>query len=197
VTPRQGQTQAQRRYRAALGANLENNTGRSLAQWLVLARTCPAGGPRARLRWMKERHGLGQNYAMLVLDALDGAKGVRTDSPAALRRALWKDAHARATLVALEHAVARIPGVVAGQRKGYTLWSRAFSFAAARPVRGAVRLGLALEPGATGGLVAPHHEGWPERLTATLVLAHGEPLPNSLSRLLAQAAASAGQKRPA
>jgi len=197
VSPRQGATEAQRRYRRALGANLEKNTGRSLAQWLVLARACPAGGPRARLRWMKERHGLGQNYAMLVLEALAGADGARTDSPAAQRRTLWKDAQSRAILVALEHAVARIPGVVAGQRKGYTLWSRAFSFAAARPVRGAVRLGLALGPGAAAGLVAPRHEGWPERLTATLVLVHGAPLPHALARLLAQAAASAGQKRPA
>ena len=66
-----GLTVRQQKYRAALVANLETHTGRPLKEWLGVARSCPQSAPRARLRWFKHTHGLGQNYAMYVLGELD------------------------------------------------------------------------------------------------------------------------------
>ena len=79
-----GLTVRQQKYRAALVANLETHTGRPLKEWLGVARSCPESAPRARLRWFKHTHGLGQNYAMYVLGELDREQG-RT-APARSRR---------------------------------------------------------------------------------------------------------------
>ncbi len=62
--------------------------------------------------------------------------------------------------------------MVAGQRKGFSAWSRKYQFAALRPVRGGgARLGLALPIGADPRLQAAKNEAWSERLKAALVLA--------------------------
>ena len=182
-------TGPQRRYRAALRANLEKNTGRTLAAWVAIARTCPESAARARLRWFKATHGLGQNYAMQVFAALGGAGARSRESPARLRAALWHEPRALALLKRIEQAVARIPGLVHGQRQGYTQWSRTYAFAAARPVRGGVRLGLALDPAAGPALQAPRHEGWSQRLKAVRVLPYGGVIDPALAGLLRQAAA--------
>ena len=63
-----------------------------------------------------------------------------------------------------------LPGVVAGQRKTYSAFSRAFQFAAMRPDRGAVLLGLAVAPDAGLGLAAPKRVIWSERLTSEIRL---------------------------
>ncbi len=182
-------TEPQRRYRAALAANLQKNTGRTLAEWVAIARTCPESAPRARLRWFKLTHGLGQNSAMQVFEALGGAQARRAHSPARLRAALWREPQALALLEQLERALARVPDLVHGQRKGYTQWSRTYAFAAARPVRGGVRVGLALAPDAHPRLTAARHEGWSERLKAVRVLPWGARIDAGLARLLQRAAA--------
>lgn len=169
--PIEGLTARQRQYAQSLAANLERNSGRSLAQWLAIARTCPESAPRARLRWFKENHGLGQNYAMQVLERLDGERGRAAPSPRELRARLWSQPESLKILIALEKATRELPQVIAGQRKGYTAWSRAFAFAAARPYRRQVRLGLALSPAADKRLQRAQREGWSERLTSTLQIA--------------------------
>jgi hypothetical protein len=60
--------------------------------------------------------------------------------------------------------------VISGQRKGYTAWSRSYAFAATRPQRGQVRLGLALTPSASPRLQRAQREGWSQRLKSTLLL---------------------------
>ena len=57
VTPRQAQ------YFAAMAASLERDTGKSLDEWVAIAKTCPEAGHRARLKWFKVTHGLLQNRA--------------------------------------------------------------------------------------------------------------------------------------
>ena len=165
-----GLTARQQRYRAALVANIETHTGRPLKEWLGVARSCPENAPRARLRWFKQTHGLGQNYAMYVLGEFDREQGKVVPAPRQLRERLWCEPGTLAILTALEAATGRLPDVIAGQRKAYTAWSRAYAFAAARPQRGQVRLGLALAPTASPRLQRAQHEGWSERLRSTLLL---------------------------
>jgi hypothetical protein len=59
-----------------------------------------------------------------------------------------------------------------------------FQFAALRPARGGVRLGLAVPLDADLRLVPPAREGWSERLTAVCVLAGPEAVDNDLAALL-------------
>ena len=165
-----GLTVRQQKYRAALVANLETHTGRPLKEWLGVARSCPQSAPRARLRWFKHTHGLGQNYAMYVLGELDREQGRTAPAPRQVREKLWREPRTLAILTALEVATGQLPDLIAGQRKAYTVWSRSYAFAAARPQGGQVRLGLALAPTASPRLKRARHEGWSERLTSTLLL---------------------------
>jgi len=170
-------TEQQRKWMASVRAGLEKATGRSLAEWVEIARGCPETAPRARQRWFKETHGLGQNHAMMVLSELAGEGVGNPRDPDALASALWSDPRAAAVFAALKAAVGELPDLITGQRKTYTTWSRAYAFASTRPIRGKqgrgglVRLGLAVTPDADPRLVPAAREGWSERLHATLVLA--------------------------
>lgn len=180
----EGLTPRQRKYRVALAANLETNTGRPLKAWLAIARTCPQSAPRARLRWFKETHGLGQNYAMYVLHEFDRKRGKGQPGPGSLRSEVWAEPGTLKILLALEAAMAELPEVITGQRKAYTAWSRAYAFAAARPQRGQVRLGLALDRPRDLRLQGAHHEGWSERLKSTLLLSKPADVNRSVRKLL-------------
>ena len=178
-------TEQQRKWMASVRAGLEKATGRSLAEWVEVARGCPESAPRARQRWFKETHGLGQNYAMMVLNELSGEGVGNPRDPDALAAALWSDPDAAAVFAALKSAVGELPDLITGQRKTYTTWSRAYAFASARPVRGGqARLGLAVAPDADPRLVTAAKEGWSERLLSTLVLTAPAEVDEGVRRLL-------------
>ena len=164
-------TDRQAKWFASVRDGLERDTGKTLAEWATIARTCPETGHRARLRWLKEQHGLLQNRASLVLDEAFGGSESWGDAQA-LIDALWVDAGSRAILQAVETAVADLPDTVRTARKGYTAWSRKVQFAALRPTRGGgAILGVAVTPAIPGRLQTPRNESWSERLKARAALA--------------------------
>ena len=164
-------TARQAKWFASVRDGLERETGKTLAAWAAIARTCPETGHRARLRWLKEHHGLLQNRASLVLDEAFGSGDGWGDAQA-LIDALWVDAGSRAILQAVETALTGLPGTVQTARKGYTAWSRKVQFAALRPMRGGgAMLGVAVTPVAQGRLVVSKSESWSERLTGRVALA--------------------------
>jgi hypothetical protein len=163
-------TEQQRKWFASVRDGLQRETGKSLAEWVAIAKKCPETGTRARLKWFKDTHGLLQNRAMHVLSEAFPS-GVGWDQPDALREALWADASSRAILDAVEKLALALPDVIASQRKGFSAWSRTYQFAALRPVRGGMaRLGLALPTDAHDSLLPAKNEGWSERLKTALVL---------------------------
>ena len=158
VTPRQAQ------YFASLAASLERDTGKTLDEWVAIARTCPEAGHRGRLKWFKVTHGLLQNRASHVLDAAFPSGLDWTDAQG-LIDALWTDPAARSLYEAVDRVAMALPGAIRTARKGYTAWSRTFQFAALRPVKGkTVMLGLAIAPNGDARLEAPRSESWSERL---------------------------------
>jgi hypothetical protein len=177
-------TEQQRKWFASVQGGLERETGKSLAEWVAIARTCPEVAPRACLKWFKDTHGLMQNRASYVLgEAFPRAVG--WDDADALREALWTDPDQKAIYEAVQAAVADFPGLVTGQRKGYSAWSKAYQFAAVRPVKGGARLGLALAPDTHPRLQAARpSEGWSERLKSVLVLASAAELDDGVKALL-------------
>lgn len=177
-----GLTEQQRKWLASVRTTLETRTGRSLEQWMAVAAGCPETAPRARQKWLKDVHGLGQNYALLVLSEVAAAAGAPLRDAAVMGAALWADPGADAVRLALQDAVDRLPGAITGQRKTFVSWSRNFAFAAARPVKGGVRLGLALVPG--GRLGARGRESWSERLPAVVELAGVEAVDAEVRELL-------------
>ncbi len=161
----------QKKWFASVIAGLERDTGKTMAEWVQIAKTCPETAHRARLKWFKENHGLLQARASQVISAAFPS-GMGWSQPDKLRAALWTDPASTAILQAVEAAVTRLPDVVANQRKGYSAWSRKVQFAAVKPVRGGTaRLGLAVPLDASPRLVAPKNESWSERLKAATPLA--------------------------
>lgn len=163
-------TERQKKWFASVQASLERDTGKTLAEWVAIARTCPETTPRKRVEWLREHHGLGVNrIAHILSEAFPPEIG--WDDADALRAALWKDPAGAAIFEAVEAAVAGFPGLVTGQRKGFSAWSRNFQFASVRPIMGGkARLGLCVPPDADPRLAPPKNEGWSERLKAAITL---------------------------
>lgn len=181
-------TPRQQKWFASVRASLEARTGKTLAQWVEIARTCPHEAPRARRDWLKAEHGLLQNSAAFVLgEAFPQAGG--WDDAAALRDALWKLPAAREILDRVTGLALQIDGIVIGQRKSFTAFSRDVQFAAMRPVKdqGAL-LALKLDPALQPRLSPPARtESWSERLSATIMLPDAAAVDDVIAGLFTQA----------
>lgn len=182
--PSETLTEQQKNWMAKVAASLQSSTGKTLGEWVEIAKTCPETKPRARQKWLKDHHGLGQNYAMMVLHAEAEAQGVMLRDTDDFRATLWAKPADLAVLAAIEAHVKGFEGLVVGQRKGFTAWSRKHQFAAARPAKGAVRLGLAVPPETDPRLQPAKTEGWSERLLSTLVLEGAGAVDASVAALL-------------
>jgi len=180
-------TERQKKWFASVEASLERDTGKPLADWVAIARTCPETTPRKRVEWLREHHGLGVNRIAHILSvAFPPETG--WDDADALRAALWNDPAGAAIFEAVEAAVAGFPGLVTGQRKGFSAWSRNFQFASVRPIKGGkARLGLCVAPDADPRLVEPKNEGWSERLKAAVTLDSPADVDSRLKALLQKA----------
>jgi len=164
-------TPRQQKWFASIREGLERDTGKTMDEWVAIARTCPETTHRARLRWFKDTHGLLQNRASQVLGGAFGERMAWSD-PQALVDALWADPTSRTIFEAVRARLTPLPDVIQTARKGYTAWSRRVQFAALRPLRdGRAMLGLAVAAEVHSRLVARGSEPWSERLTACLVLA--------------------------
>lgn len=163
-------TERQKKWFASVKEGLLRDTGKSLDQWAKIAKTCPETTTSGRVRWLKEKHGLGVNRAATVIDAaFPSALG--WDDPAALLDALWKDAGQRAIYDRIEAAARRLDGCVVGPRKTVSTFSRKVQFAAAKPTKAGVRIAMCIAPAESKRLEpVKKSEGFNERLTAATTL---------------------------
>lgn len=162
-------TSSQQKWFASVRDGLERDTGKSLAEWVEIARSCPETQPRRRLMWFKETHGLLQNRASLVLAEAFPPQDGSWSEPDGLRTSLWPAGPQLEILKALETLLGAWPEVIVGQRKTFTAFSRRYQFAALKPSKGGALLGVA----ADGGVLEPAtgKEGWSERLAGKAFLA--------------------------
>jgi hypothetical protein len=182
-------TERQKKWFATVRANFETQTGKPIEEWVKIARTCPHATHRAQAQWLKETHGIGVNHASFILSEAFPKEGPGWDDAAALRSALWKDPASAQILVALEAAAKGLPGLVQGQRKGYTAFSKDVQFAATRPLRGGrALLGLKLDPLVSLRLqAAVRQESWSERLVSIVELDSPADVDGEIGRLLGEA----------
>lgn len=132
-------------YMAALEANLENATGKSLAQWVKIAKTCPETKPRAQLKWFKEKHGLGQSRAMLVLAKAFGGRPLGDEEPDKLVDHLFrKFPEQRALYDKVAAFVVRLGEGTISPRKSYVALYRLKQYGAVAPRREGLFVALAM-----------------------------------------------------
>ena len=81
-----GEAERTKKWMASLEANLETATGKSLAEWIKIAKKAPQGPYMAKLSWFKANHGLGQRRAGLILERAFGRKIFGEVEPAQLIR---------------------------------------------------------------------------------------------------------------
>jgi hypothetical protein len=177
-------TERQEKWFASVRAGIERDTGKTLAEWVEIAKACPETGHRARLKWFKDTHGLLQNRASLVLNEIS-ASTMPWSAPSDLIEALWPDRAARAIYDALDLQAMALEGAIRTPRKGYTAWARRFQFAAARPLKGgAVSLGLGVPVEMDRRLEPRGNQSWSERLSARLTLSEAADVDGSVAGLL-------------
>lgn len=164
----EGMTPRQQKWFATVKANFEAKTGRSLEEWVTIARTCPETAHRRQADWLRENYGLGINHASYVLGEAFPSDEPSWDDPVALRGMLWKDPGSLKILQAIERCADGLDNIVSGQRKGYTSFSKDVQFAATRPLKGGrALLGLKLDPAVSKRLTpSARKESWSERLTS-------------------------------
>jgi hypothetical protein len=177
-------TQRQAKWFASVRASLERDTGKTMAQWVEIAKTCPETGHRARLKWFKDTHGLLQNRASQVISEAFGST-MSWSEPEGLIDALWIDPASRAIFERVNTAALTLPDAIQTARKGYTAWSREIQFAALRPMKGgAAMLGLAVAPEADARLAPPTSESWSERLKSRVKISAVEDVDAGVEALL-------------
>lgn len=178
-------TDRQKKWFASVQASLERDTGKTLDEWVAIAKTCPETKPNARVVWLRENYGLGVNRIAHILSVAFPPE-IGWDDADALRAALWKDPASTAILEAVEAKVKALPKLVTGQRKGFSAWSREFQFAAIKPTKGGTALlGLAVPPDANARLEAANgREGWSERLKSKIALTSPSDIDDDIAALL-------------
>ena len=185
-------TERQQKWFDSVRASFKAETGRTLEEWVEIARTCPETKHRAKLAWFKAAHGLGQNRASIVLQSAEpgGLDWTQTD---ALLDALWTDPASRAIYDAVAAKAQALPQTTIGPRKAFVGFSRKVQFAAMRPLKGGgAVLGLDVPPDADPRLQPVRRESWSERLKSTLALGDPEDADTRLEGLLRLAWERAG-----
>jgi hypothetical protein len=179
-----GLTEQQKKWFASVREGLVRDTGKTLEEWVKIAKKCPETKPKARVDWLRNKYGLGVNRAATVLEAAFGSE-MSWENPDALVAALWKNPEGRKIHDALLAAVSKFDGVVIGERKTFTAMSRRVQFAAARPTKDGARLGLALDP-KTSKRLGPRkpNEGWSDRNKSAAVLTSVKDVDAELKKLL-------------
>ena len=88
-------TERQQKWFASVEASLERDTGKTLAEWVKLAKKCPEATPGKRTQWMREKYGLGANRIAHIM-SVTFPDATSWDDPDALLDQLWTEPEGRA-----------------------------------------------------------------------------------------------------
>ena len=143
---------------ATMIANLEAKTGRSLAEWVALARTSGAEKHGALVKWLKAEQALTHGYANLVAHETlrSAAAHAEADDLVAAQYA-GKKAALRPHYDALIAAVRGFgPDIEIAPKKAYVSLRRSKQFALIQPSTvSRMDLGLVLKGEEAGGMIEP------------------------------------------
>lgn len=178
-------TERQQKWFASVEASLERDTGKTLAEWVKLAKKCPETTPGKRTQWMREKYGLGVNrIAHIMSVTFPDATG--WDDPDALLDQLWKEPEGRAIYEAVANLVRKeFPEAVIGPRKTFVSFSRKIQFAGIVPAKGGkAEIGLPLALNESKRLSEMKRRPWAEKHSAILLLSSSKEVDAEVKRLL-------------
>lgn len=178
-------TERQQRWFASVQASLERDTGKTLDEWVTIAKKCPETAPRKRAEWLRDKYGLGVNRAAQILSAAFPA-GPGWDEPDALLDQLWREPEGRKIYDAVARLVRReLPDAVIGPRKTFVSFSRKIQFAAILPARGGrAEMGFPLPVKESKRLEPMKSRPWAEKHSAMLTLSSPKDVDAEVKRLL-------------
>jgi hypothetical protein len=173
------------KWMQAVAASLERDTGKTLEQWIKIAKACPETAPRKRAAWLRAKYGLGVNRAAQIFSAAFPS-GPTWDQPDALLDQLWKDANGRAIYDAVAKLVRKeFPDAIIGPRKTFVSFSGKIQFAAIIPATGGkAEMGFPLPLSASNRLVTMKKRPWAEKHTGLLALSSPKEVDAEVKRLL-------------
>lgn len=178
-------TERQQKWFASVEASLERDTGKSIAEWVKIAKTCPETAPGKRTQWFREKHALGVNRIAHIV-SVAFPEGPDWDDPDALLDQLWREKEGRAIYEAVAKLVCKeFPDAVIGPRKTFVSFSRKIQFAAIIPAKGGrAEMGFPLPRSASKRLEAMKRRPWAEKHTGLLVFASPKEVDAEVKRLL-------------
>jgi hypothetical protein len=182
-----GLTERQQKWFASVQASLERDTGKTLEQWVKIAKKCPETTPRKRAEWLRENHGLGVNRAAQIFNAAFPDAGMKWEDPEVMLAALWKEPEGRAIYDAVVAMVKKdLPAdVIIGPRKTFVSFARKIQFAGILPARGGkAELGLPLLLSDSKRLTPMKSRPWAEKHSAILLLNAPKEVDAEVKRLM-------------
>lgn len=161
------------KYFASLEANIERATGKTVPQWVKIAKTCPETKPRARLKWFKDKHGLGQSRAGLILWRAFGNGSMGEEDPNTLMDGLFaKYAELHPLYDKVASFVSKLGAGTMSPRKSYVALYHLKQYGAIKPSKKGLVVGLAMQKyPKTARLIDVKNLGGGERNKKALVLA--------------------------
>ncbi|KTE25251.1 MULTISPECIES: DUF4287 domain-containing protein [unclassified Sphingopyxis] len=133
---------------ATMAENLRTKTGKTLGEWIALARASGIGAHMALVNHLKAEHGLGHGYANMVVHAANASSSLSQDDDALVdaafdgAKAHWRPLYDR--LVALVQGFGS--DVEPAPKKGYVSLRRKKQFALLMPsTKDRFDIGLALK----------------------------------------------------
>ena len=178
-------SERQQKWFASVEASLERDTGKTLAQWVKIAKTCPETTPGKRTLWFREKYGLGVNRIAHIVSAAFPETGT-WDDPDALLGNLWKEKEGRAIYDAVAKLVRKeLPEAVIGPRKTFVSFSGKIQFAAIIPAKGGTaEMGFPLPVSESKRLAPMKKRPWAEKHAGLLVLSSPKDVDAEVKRLL-------------
>jgi hypothetical protein len=178
-------TERQQKWFASVEASLERDTGKTITEWVKIAKKCPETAPGKRTAWLREKYGLGANRIAHIL-SVAFPEGPGWDDPGALLDQLWKEKEGRAIYEAVAKLVRKeFPEATIGPRKTFVSFSRKIQFAGILPAKGGkAELGLPLPVSASKRLSPMKRRPWAEKHTAILEISSPKEVDAEVKRLL-------------
>jgi predicted transport protein len=153
---------------------MKERTGKTIAEWVELVRQTLPAEQKGRLKWLKERYGLGQSSAYIILDRVErdaGDAGLPMRTPDLIdAQFTGENAGLRPLYDWLAGRLQALGGDVKERPcKTYVPFYRNKVFVYVKPVKGKLHMALGLPEGADERLEPVGRLGGPERIKVKAV----------------------------